>query len=71
MRRHGRYRCAYQTLTTTGVPSAAGSDHQVAEQFWKVLNLVELTGRPLRSSVTVRVGIANLPPFGRKLPNAR
>jgi 2-polyprenyl-6-methoxyphenol hydroxylase-like FAD-dependent oxidoreductase len=39
---------------------AAESDLQVAEQFWKVLNLVERPGHLLRPSVMVRVVMAKL-----------
>ena len=42
------------------VLSAAESDLRVAEQFMKVLNLVELPRRLLRPSVMSRVAIANL-----------
>jgi 2-polyprenyl-6-methoxyphenol hydroxylase-like FAD-dependent oxidoreductase len=42
------------------VLSAAESDLRVAEQFWKVLNLVELPRRLLRPAVMVRVALAKL-----------
>ncbi len=42
------------------VLSAAESNLIVAEQFWKVLNLVELPRRLLHPSVMVRVAITNL-----------
>ena len=42
------------------VLSAAETDFRVAEQFWKVLNLVELPSYLLRPSVMVRVAIAKL-----------
>jgi 2-polyprenyl-6-methoxyphenol hydroxylase-like FAD-dependent oxidoreductase len=51
------------------VLSAAESDIQVAEQFWKVLNLVDLPSRLLRPSVMARVVIANLRRSGARVPN--
>ena len=47
------------------VLSAAESDLHVAEQFWKVLNLVERPSHLLRPAVMVRVAIANLRRFRR------
>jgi hypothetical protein len=43
------------------VLSAAETDLYVAEQFWKVLNLVERPSHLLRPSVMARVAIANIP----------
>ena len=42
------------------VLSAAESDLYVAEQFWKVLNLVDRPSHLLRPKVMVRVAVANL-----------
>jgi 2-polyprenyl-6-methoxyphenol hydroxylase-like FAD-dependent oxidoreductase len=48
---------------------AAESDLHVAEQFWKVLNLVERPDYLLRPSVMVRVGMAKLRQMVAKVRN--
>jgi 2-polyprenyl-6-methoxyphenol hydroxylase-like FAD-dependent oxidoreductase len=52
------------------VLTAAETDCQVAEQFWKVLNLIELPSHLLRPSVMARVALANLRHLWARLPHA-
>jgi 2-polyprenyl-6-methoxyphenol hydroxylase-like FAD-dependent oxidoreductase len=52
------------------VLSAAESDLCVAEQFWKVLNLVERPSHLLRPSVVTRVAFTNLRRTGRRVLDA-
>jgi 2-polyprenyl-6-methoxyphenol hydroxylase-like FAD-dependent oxidoreductase len=51
------------------VLSAAETDRYVAEQFWKVLNLVERPTHLLRPLVMARVAIANLLRLRSTVPN--
>lgn len=50
------------------VQSAAETDLQIAEKFWKVIHLVELPGDLLRPGVMVRVARANLGRLAARVP---